>query len=99
MKTVRQVISLLPQRVSNIQHIIHLFKELKYCHKDGNIYENGTPPVSKAENGAAEKARYETARELAKSNRLGTPHPRNDPNEYNLILSVMCNLYKPNKYR
>ena len=75
LKTVKQVIKLMPCRVSNIQIIIHLDEELKYCRKDGNIYESGVPPCSRASSGQTEKERWELARTAAKENRLGKALP------------------------
>ena len=42
----------------------------EYCKKDGDVYEDGTPPVSKKEQGDAEQARWKRARELATSGNM-----------------------------
>lgn len=41
-----------------------------YCKKDGDVYESGTAPTSKAEMGQMEKDRYKRAREAATAGNL-----------------------------
>lgn len=71
LKTVKQVISILPKRTSKIQIIIHMKEAIQYCKKEAErIYETGTAPVSKEEQGENEKARFRNIITLAKQNKL-----------------------------
>lgn len=45
-------------------------ESIDYCKKDGDYTEHGTPPVSKVEQGEAEKERYKRAWELCKAGDL-----------------------------
>jgi len=69
-KTIKQVITLLPPRVANIQFIIHLQESITYALKDGNIYEAGDRPLSQAAKGIKEKERHLHINSLAKQGKL-----------------------------
>jgi len=69
-QTVKQVICLLPTRVAEIQIILYLQESLSYAHKDGNIYEAGSPPLSQAGKGIKEKERHRSINLLAKQGNL-----------------------------
>lgn len=47
-----------------------LVRAVQYCRKEGDVWENGTPPLSPKEKGVGEKRRYEEAWELAKQGKI-----------------------------
>lgn len=73
-KTVSAVIKLMPKRVANIQAIARLAESIAYSKKDGNYFEDGTPPLTQKEKGAKggerEIERWERARNLAKAGKI-----------------------------
>jgi hypothetical protein len=79
LKSVGQVIKLMPTRVSNIQSIIHLQEAIEYAQKDGDFYENGTRPKSAAQKGVlggiAQKDKWDQIWDNARSGNMGDIPP------------------------